>query len=633
MTTTTVTIADETEARERARLQILASIYQTANRVISGAPVRVSVEDSLFNAAAWTTGDEITFNADQITGTDLLDIERMNGVNFHELSHVLYTPRSTSSLLTWIVKQRPTNQFRHTAFNILEDQRIETMFTALYPSTAPWFSAAVSRWVLDEGKASATGYLFVRGRKYLDGRLRGALRASFVNQELLPRVDAVIDEYRSLAFPTGVERAKDLIMEFSDILRVLQEASESPHRSVMPKDIFGHGDRETEVMTKGRTKSESEQTKAQNRVKDASPEVDAAEQLADTDDESESEGSSGSPSDHTSENAGNNGEGSSQDEAPDSESFVPSQGSTDGGQETDSSDLVKQVAQSVLDEIRSDQTVIADLKNFQRQMQSSLGSEMLRSSKSTLMDPASAYSQSLGAVRKRLAKLLSKADPGWETREATGRVNPMRWSQERDITTAFDSWDEGVNDAVDMEVVIMLDESGSMAPMIQDASNAMWVLKRALDRIDVPTTVITYANESRILYKRNEKAGAQIKFTHDAGGTDPLDGLIQADQLFSRTKKQRKILINLTDGAWFGTSRDGLDADDYMKRFNREGVTTAVGFLIPESYQHQMSADSLSRHYTTYGHFASIFKVLTADTIVPFIDNIVTQNIKSAIRR
>lgn len=643
MSTMTVEV-DDTDAKERARLHILAGIYQTANRVISGAPVRVTVENSYHAAAAWTTGDVITFNSAQITGLDLLDIERMNGVNFHELSHVLFTPRQTSSLMIWMTSQRGVTHL-HTAFNILEDQRIETMFTALYPSTAPWFSAAISRWVLAEGKATATGYIYVRGRKYLDGRLRGALRATFVNPELLPRVDAVIDEYRSLAFPSGVERAQELIMEFRDILRDLHEEAGSPHSNMLPEDVFGHGSREVEIMSKGRTKSNSEQSKAQNRVKDSEDEVEAADQMAegdlgsDSDSDSDSDSTSGSDGDGAGDQSdsdgasqygqGDDGEGGGESADSDEDSHSGSGRGAAAGLNNDNSDLVKEVAESVLVNIRGDQTVIADLKNFQRQIQASLGTDMLPNSKSTLMLPEPEFTASLGAVRKRLAKLLSKADPGWETREATGRINPMRWSQERDITTAFDSWDEGVNDAVDMEVVIMLDESGSMAGMIRDASNAMWVLKRALDRIDVPTTVIAFASESRVLYKRNEKAGPLVKFSHDASGTDPLDGLIQAAQLFSRTRKTRKILISLTDGAWFGSMKDGLNSDDYMKKFKREGVTTAVGFLIPDGYV----MDDAERNYQLYGHHASIFKVITADTIVPFIDNIVTQNIKSAIRR
>jgi len=637
MSTATEILIDETESKETERLQVLASIYQTANRVISGSAVRVAVEKSYFTAPAWTTGDVITFNSEHINGIDMEDIERMNGINFHELSHVLFTPRQTSSLMIWVLNGNPHRNVRF-AFNVLEDQRIETMFSSLYPSTVPWFSAAVARWVLAEKKAADTGYLFVRGRKYLDGRLRGALRASFICPELLPRVDAVIDEYRTLTFPESADRAKELIAEFCQILQEMEDLADTSTHNMVPDDIYGHGSRDAESLSKGRTKNNREQAKAQSRVTDSDDEVDPANAGADEskdsgDSENSGDDASEARGDQPSNESGEGDSGSDGDEGTDSTGSTTqhSQAASAGGDDGDIKELVNQVAKDVLNTIRNDQSVVQDIKRVQRQISSSMGGESLPKSKSQLIDPDYRFAQSLGAVRKRLQRLLSKADPGWESRESSGRVNPMRWSQERDITTAFDSWNEGINDANDMEVVIMLDESGSMGQMISQAVNAMWVMKRALDRINVPATVITYSNESKILYSRTEKAGAKIKYAFAAGGTDPLDGFIQASQLFSRTTKKRKILINLTDGVWHGSTKDRMTSDDYMKKFNREGVTTAVGFLVPDHYV--VDQFDMDKHHKTYGHHASIFRILSPESIVAFIDNIVSQNIKGAIRR
>ena len=59
-----------------------------------------------------------------------MSVANLRGLNFHELSHILYTPRQGSEIVTWV---KENDLFK--AFNALEDQRIETLFTSRFPST------------------------------------------------------------------------------------------------------------------------------------------------------------------------------------------------------------------------------------------------------------------------------------------------------------------------------------------------------------------------------------------------------------------------------------------------------------------------------------------------------------------
>jgi hypothetical protein len=197
--------ARDEDVQERSlRLNALCRVYEQADRVLTGDPVLVHVMPD-GPAPAWSDGAAIYINVSQIEDMDLETLTQVNGLNYHELCHHLYTPRKGTTLVQWIQEQ---NYFQ--AFNILEDQRIETLFVARYPSVAPYLTATVARWL---GGSEDTGgnYLCIRGRRYLPVDIRQAFRDEFAFPELIPNIIDIVDKYRLLAFPKDYEVAKDLV--------------------------------------------------------------------------------------------------------------------------------------------------------------------------------------------------------------------------------------------------------------------------------------------------------------------------------------------------------------------------------------------------------------------------------------
>lgn len=631
------------EQKHAERLQGLAGVYQTTDRILTGEGLTVAVEEwAGQGVAAWTDGSKITINSDEISKVDADNIERMHGVNFHELAHILYTPRKGTTLLGWVVDNNMIG-----AFNILEDQRIETLLTARYPSTVPWISAAIARWVL-QGDSGHTGYLFVRGRKYLDGRLRGALRASFIEPSLLPSIDQIIDEYRLLVFPNDYDQARDLITRFKVILDAVNASPNFPTSGGAGTCPNGHGERPTEVLTNGRQRSVTEQRVARDRADDGKPEVEPTpSQDSESDDSENTAGMLDQPDDSSEQD--DNGaptSGPSSDEADDDAQGNPGPASSSAGEgdpaESDGVeshgraagngdgvdlDYVKAIAEQVLAEIRDSEEVRKDISRTQRQVLGAGGSDLINRSSWTPYSPMSEYSTLFGTLRRSLERLVRKADPGWETRNSTGRVNVQRWAAEKNIDTAFDLWDEGVHDAVDMEVVIMLDESGSMNNVSMQASNAMWVVKRALDHINASTTVISFDSNSRVLYHRNDKADARVRYSFTGGGTCPSEGLAQAARIFGRTKKTQKILIVFTDGEWEPRrAEDGLYSEEYIERFNKAGVTTALGYIADPQWMDQHVGSQRINN-----HGCRIASTVSGEGLVRFISTIVTETISKRL--
>lgn len=640
-------LSDTARAAEHA--DALTRVYQGANRILTGERLTcVATHGGKHSPAAWTDGTEITFNLDAIGDLDFSDIVKYHGINFHELSHVLYTPRKGTQLVKAII-----DAHLYRSFNILEDQRIETLFTTKYRSSVPWLTAAVLKWVLRDG-AGQTGYLFVRGRRYLPGVLRGALRKSFVRPDLLPEVDRIVDAYRTLVFPTDYDVALDLVRAFSDIL-------DQTGASITPDPHHSCSEDEGDLADKGRPAPVSDQRETRDKITEGEPEVEPQYAPSDSDDDSDDDNGSASEDQSESSDLDDSeaDEAAGDDSADRSNSSNAEPGDTDddgdwdedfddwedefgdgagNGSGSDQPRDLKDLVGDLIDDIEQSKEVKDEVRRTQRLLSGADAADIIPKAKYNPWPVDADFSHRLGGLSKSLDRLLRAAEPGWHKAETNGRINALRWTRDRDLATAFDRWDEGVHDAVDMEVVILLDESGSMSGVFEKAVNAMWVLKRALDNIGASTTVITFENDSRTLYHRNERADkTTLRYSFKAGGTNPVMGLSQAKRIFARSRRTQQICILLTDGDFYGgRDEDDLNSDELLTLLRRSGVITALGFIEERPYwysdtewiEYKANPDNAPN-----GHGCEHVKALTVDTLVPFVSDIVKSVISARIKR
>ena len=108
---------------KRSRLSKLASIFARTNSVLTGKRINVYVTDnSSIQAPAYSSTHEVWLNAnaiaDDFTAKGLISLQ---GLDFHELSHLRFTPRNAHALPTWV---KENNYWQ--AFNALEDMRIRS---------------------------------------------------------------------------------------------------------------------------------------------------------------------------------------------------------------------------------------------------------------------------------------------------------------------------------------------------------------------------------------------------------------------------------------------------------------------------------------------------------------------------
>lgn len=201
---------------EEQRLRNFAIVFGRVDSTLAGRDIGTALVNSPAEAPAWSDGQKITFNRTRIGDvTDTHNLVSLMGLNYHELAHLLWTPRSHEY---WM--QNLANSGRFKAFNILEDQRIETLLTSLYGATKSYLKALFLEHSLNLPNADyETLHLLTWGRRHLGTQIRQTLVDSFRRPDLLQKTKDIIDEYRVIGVGiSSNRRAAYLIEEFHKIM-------------------------------------------------------------------------------------------------------------------------------------------------------------------------------------------------------------------------------------------------------------------------------------------------------------------------------------------------------------------------------------------------------------------------------
>ena len=133
--------AKQAEQLKRNRVTKLASVFARANSVLTGKRITVNVVDKKEQKApAWSSTTEVWLNLAEIKDDfSARSLTSLQGLDFHELAHLRYTPRNGHALPKWV---KENNLWE--AFNCLEDSRIENLLVGYLPTTASWLTATIT---------------------------------------------------------------------------------------------------------------------------------------------------------------------------------------------------------------------------------------------------------------------------------------------------------------------------------------------------------------------------------------------------------------------------------------------------------------------------------------------------------
>lgn len=606
----------------KARIEALARVYQKADRVLTGDRIVVqAVEGTGKTAPAWTDGNTITFNLSKIdSATSVDDLIRLTGLNYHELGHAMFTPRQGSRLAREVMSKGWFD-----AFNILEDQRLETFLTVMYPSTVPYFTATFMRYCTQDQRSWDGNFLLMYGRKYLPKKVRDEFRARFTSPHLIPEAERIIDRYRELVFPRDDQEGLALIEAFVDVLR---------KHGKTPDDPNGHSTNGRPIISRGNPVTQQEQQEAADNIDawddyyddDTDDDGNGAE-----DDAEDGEGEPGkgdskgdSDDDDTDDDGTGNGDGDAEgddaDDIEDGNGSADSEGEGEGEGEGSSStappshqdgeqeeakgtskgkgtgtgkdasaadplsdDDLKALLEQAARDAETLPEVIEEVKRKQDTIRNGDGDvdTHLPSAPFTTMHPDEVHLSTVRRLAHEFRQLQADSDPGYKPYRSSGRISIQRViTGGVDFETMFDEWDEGQQDATDIEAVITVDISGSMMGSEVETSLALWAVKRALEDVDASVSVFAFNGSPFKLYGRDEVADrTSARIFSARGNTDPAGTILEAMRIFNASRRTHKLFIAITDGGWSYGSVMGMDNDTAIQRMNDNGITTATAYI------------------------------------------------------
>jgi len=525
------------EAKKLARFQAIAGVYQTADSVLTKSSISVTAGDfsqmDLGDSPAFNDGKTIYLNSNILKEVDDSSLISLNGVNYHEVAHILWSPRGNSEFGRNVASN---GYFR--AFNILEDMRIETLLVARFPSTTQSLIKSTLDYIMEKPEGS---YPLIRGRKYLPLEIRQLSADLFITQKgvvFVNKMNNIIDEYRLLTYPSDYARGLHLIKEFHDLLD-LESGKQTGGQC---------GDRQ--LLKSGRPEGNEKQNKIASRAKAMS---NTNEEIKDKSGEDNQSGA-----------------GSQKPNNP--VEYDPA-----NQRKEQSDELVNAVREAIDKLMKSKQ-----LKVEARQLRSAIRESDRASRKDvkndyTQQEPDGAYRVASKAFGEELSRLRIDNDPHWQIEKPVGRLNINRVMNMNvnDITTVFDQWNEGRDD-YNIEAVIMCDTSGSMGSIINETMQSMWAIKRALEQIEAKVTVLSFSDQIKTIYSSNDLATNRYRLAYDGGGTSPLEGLLDVESILESSRRKTKLLFIITDGEW----SNNTDCDRTIARINEiDGVVSQVVYI------------------------------------------------------
>ena len=191
-------------------LEKFLNSFSFSNKILLGYPCDVFLIDSDNQIVpAWSSASSIYINkniyGEKVTKEELLIIR---GLIFHELSHIMFSPRIGSRLIRLVDSNNLWNEFL-----MLEDQRIENLLIQKYPSTEKWFLNTAVWFLSLNAKNLNNSYPLLCGRKFLPKNILDKSKEMF--DKNVHDVEFIYEEYSKLNLKNDYLKAFDLISLYS----------------------------------------------------------------------------------------------------------------------------------------------------------------------------------------------------------------------------------------------------------------------------------------------------------------------------------------------------------------------------------------------------------------------------------
>jgi hypothetical protein len=552
----------------------------------------------------------------------------LNALVKHELAHVMYTPNMSFSHdhdhpLCGVIT------ISKTAWNVLEDQRVETLFTKRYPATVPHFIILTAEWIIASKKSTTTlGSIFplIYGRRFLDPALIAECEADLIKtakehylkhgldektafkdfggsiESAVEKLKAVIDEYIAFRYPakrdlSNTEVAERCVRDFDSLTYLLLTASSSGTSQPTEPERRADGETRSKNGESAKSRTDKSLERAEQAQKEADQKTDEQKDSDDTDDDSNEDGANGAESnekggDKGAETDGSNGEsadGAADKQGAGKPADSSNEPSTAGKGDSGTVIDPKKVAQKMLDEAMKDGAITQEYKSTVETINTITASgEHLRmdaltadGNSSITIPIAPEFKRAAADIATIVRTLHNELAPEWQNRNRSGRFDMRRYLRDESANRApidvYRRWYEGNEQDATIDVMILVDASSSMRAVIGDVSLTMWAIKTGLMIPGVNVGIISYSEGGsqwpKVISRQREKFTGDIVSVPAVGGSTYVEpALKSAYGHYSYTKAKNPVVIILTDGQW----SDTIESETYVKKLNALGVITVL---------------------------------------------------------
>lgn len=573
--------------------QASVDVLGTVASVVAGQTVDAEWVDSSVTDIACTDGETIKYSTGwfldhllpALTGTgstkDLaMAYAELKGVTLHELCHVLYTPRRSA---------KPTCDMPadlRFAYNVLEDQRIESLFTARYRPSIPFFRYIVLKHIasqMTDPERNWSIYFLLAGRKYIDADTRKAARDACVarlGENVASEIDRIVGRYRYLIFPADAAEAMDLCQQLHDLLSAQTTHIPNPTPGNESSTVDQHDHKA------GRPAPVPEQRQDQQAMQEMDEELDnPAGGDADSDSDGDADGEDGAAK-------GSDGDDNADAGTP--------------------ADILQDAIKAALNESRPHMQREGDSlhKSVSRTIKRVEGTDLVPRVNDTV---GIRYESVQPWMRRTVSTIIdgfmrvqADSEPEYHRDQAFGSLNPEAVMVSRKAHfDVFDQYDEGNEDGLSFEVVILVDRSTSMhygpGSDTEQAYQALWILQRACQTIGIPVTVLGYSDHGSMVATSTTPVRAdRYSVLPTIGGTSPDQALQWASTIVKGSQQIHRLVFTITDGQWaYGYANDPVkEATDEIRANGGKTVLLTVGNFDGINY----TGESIFQHGKYYGH-------------------------------
>lgn len=477
-------------------------------------------------------------------------LAELRGLVYHEVGHCRFTI-SYASLTSHVTETQqpvwdalPNTQW---AWNVMEDQRMETRVVSESPIIGAYIAA-----VIDRHFDANSQYLwaFVAGRRFLSPDLRAAAREEFVAQHGEVCAAAVEHAIRRYAAATTEVDMIQAVIDFCQALPVQGD-----------NDNFGRSHRSSGVK---QPSAESGATEDDDEPQDGQDSQEGGQEAAGDENGESGDGKgadngepdSGAQGDAVTGDGGDNVQGNGTQDGNVRSST--GQGTNSGQSLLDALEIFQQqmsdALQQMSDDAEFDAMIEAATQEAQRVADGALGRVTNRK---PISDDMLATAEAVASMMQEAFDVrVADVAPMWEQRTSRGIIDPFAY---RTREPGSQDYRRHYNDRGDlgrsMAVSLVLDVSGSMDGYGNELGAAAYAVATACRALDIPITVTAFSSSAVTVFDANDQHIEPHALACN-GGTAPSTALVHLED--QRHFKQHHIAIILTDGMWDRSELEAL---------------------------------------------------------------------------